>query len=180
MFSIHIVSFEFEIPIISVFILINSINFCQLNPPHLVPLVEIIPAPWTDPEVISATRALLENVGQEPIVAKKETEGFIICRVQHAITAECFKLIRVRYYLFLFHLLLSLPWFIQFCLPSYHLWFVEFRCLLNSPSDASAMICPILLLWLRWFAKFRLFHELSKFAYSRLACNLSSLLTTLH
>ena len=98
MFSIHIVSFEFEIPIISVFILINSIKFCQLNPPHLVPLVEIIPAPWTDPEVISATRALLENVGQEPIVAKKETEGFIICRVQHAITAECFKLIRVRYY----------------------------------------------------------------------------------
>lgn len=65
-----------------------------LNPPHLVPLVEIIPAPWTDPDVITTVRALMESVGQEPIVAKKETAGFIICRVQHAITAECFKLIR--------------------------------------------------------------------------------------
>ncbi|KAH3825942.1 lambda-crystallin-like isoform X1 [Dreissena polymorpha] len=65
-----------------------------LNPPHLVPLVEIIPAPWTDDDVISGARRLLQSVGQEPIVAKKETAGFIICRIQHAITAECFKLIR--------------------------------------------------------------------------------------
>ena len=43
----------------------------------------------------------MEDVGQEPVVAKKETQGFIICRVQHAITAECFKLIRVNCLLFL-------------------------------------------------------------------------------
>ena len=42
----------------------------------------------------------MEDVGQEPVVAKKETQGFIICRVQHAITAECFKLIRVNVYYF--------------------------------------------------------------------------------
>ncbi|XP_052807117.1 lambda-crystallin homolog [Mya arenaria] len=65
-----------------------------LNPPHLVPLVEIIPAPWTAADVTSNARRLLASVGQEPIVARKETAGFIICRVQHAITAECFKLIR--------------------------------------------------------------------------------------
>ena len=43
----------------------------------------------------------MEDVGQEPVVAKKETQGFIICRVQHAITAECFKLIRVKCLFFL-------------------------------------------------------------------------------
>ncbi|XP_052212986.1 lambda-crystallin-like isoform X2 [Dreissena polymorpha] len=73
---------------------VREAAYVQLNPPHLVPLVEIIPAPWTDDDVISGARRLLQSVGQEPIVAKKETAGFIICRIQHAITAECFKLIR--------------------------------------------------------------------------------------
>ncbi|KAL4229456.1 Crystallin [Mactra antiquata] len=65
-----------------------------LNPPHLVPLVEIIPAPWTNPDVVSEARSILQAAGQQPIVAKKETAGFIICRIQHTITAECFKLIK--------------------------------------------------------------------------------------
>ncbi|XP_045208459.2 lambda-crystallin homolog [Mercenaria mercenaria] len=65
-----------------------------LNPPHLVPLVEIISAPWTDPTVVAGARTILNDAGQVPIVAKKETAGFIICRIQHTITAECFKLIR--------------------------------------------------------------------------------------
>ncbi|XP_060552728.1 lambda-crystallin homolog [Ruditapes philippinarum] len=65
-----------------------------LNPPHLVPLVEIIAAPWTDPTVVTQARTILEDAGQVPIVAKKETAGFIICRIQHTVTAECFKLIR--------------------------------------------------------------------------------------
>ncbi|XP_060552724.1 lambda-crystallin homolog isoform X1 [Ruditapes philippinarum] len=65
-----------------------------INPPHLVPLVEIIAAPWTDPTVVTQARTILEDAGQVPIVAKKETAGFIMCRIQHTITAECFKLIR--------------------------------------------------------------------------------------
>ena len=35
-----------------------------VNPPHLVPLVEISPAPWTSPEVVKRTRELQEKVGQ--------------------------------------------------------------------------------------------------------------------
>ena len=57
--------------------------------------MEIIPAPWTEVTAIDGTRRILKDAGQEPIVAKKETEGFIICRIQHTITAECFKLIQV-------------------------------------------------------------------------------------
>lgn len=60
-----------------------------------MPLVEVIPASWTDPSAVADSRRILKEAGQEPIVAKKETEGFIICRIQHTITAECFKLIKV-------------------------------------------------------------------------------------
>ena len=42
-----------------------------LNPPHLVPLVELVPAPWTDPDAVRRTRALMESVGQEPITMHK-------------------------------------------------------------------------------------------------------------
>src|SRR5439155_25898661 len=40
----------------------------RINPPHLVPLVELSPAPWTSPDVVARTQALLEAVGQVPIV----------------------------------------------------------------------------------------------------------------
>src|SRR5215472_5628757 len=37
-----------------------------VNPPYLVPLVELCPAPWTDPDVVSRTRALMQSAGQVP------------------------------------------------------------------------------------------------------------------
>src|SRR6266581_3038994 len=43
-----------------------------VNPPHLVPLVELSPAPWTAPEVVERARRLQSSVGQVPIVVKKE------------------------------------------------------------------------------------------------------------
>src|SRR5580700_6154538 len=49
-----------------------------VNPPHLVPLVELVGAPWTAPETIAAAKALYEAVGQVPIVVRKEIEGFIL------------------------------------------------------------------------------------------------------
>lgn len=64
-----------------------------LNPPHLVPLVELVPAPWTDPDVVRRTRALMESVGQEPITMHKEVAGFIVNRLQVALLNEAFALI---------------------------------------------------------------------------------------
>jgi L-gulonate 3-dehydrogenase len=53
-----------------------------VNPPHLVPLVELCPAPWTSKRVLARARALHESVGQVPITVNKEIQGFILNRLQ--------------------------------------------------------------------------------------------------
>jgi 3-hydroxyacyl-CoA dehydrogenase len=42
-----------------------------VNPPHLVPLVELVGAPWTAPAVIAQAKAIYEAVGQAPIIVKR-------------------------------------------------------------------------------------------------------------
>ncbi len=64
-----------------------------VNPPYLVPLVELCPAPWTDPAVIERTRALMVSAGQVPATVKKEIDGFALNRLQGALLAEAFRLI---------------------------------------------------------------------------------------
>lgn len=64
-----------------------------VNPPHLVPLVEIIPAPWTDPDIVERTDALMREVGQVPIRLRREIPGFVINRLQSAMLAEAFRLV---------------------------------------------------------------------------------------
>jgi 3-hydroxyacyl-CoA dehydrogenase len=63
-----------------------------VNPPHLVPLVELCGAPWTAPETIAAARRAYETVGQVPIVVNREIEGFVLNRLQGALLAEAFRL----------------------------------------------------------------------------------------
>lgn len=65
-----------------------------VNPPYFVPLVEIIPSPWTDAAILQRTKELLSKVGQKPVVLKKEVPGFIVNRVQYAILNECYRLIQ--------------------------------------------------------------------------------------
>ena len=64
-----------------------------VNPPYLVPLVEICPAPWTDPEVVERTRAIMIQAGQVPATVKKEIDGFALNRLQGALLAEAFRLL---------------------------------------------------------------------------------------
>lgn len=64
-----------------------------VNPPYFVPLVEIVPAPWTMSWVVESTLDLMQKVGQAPIVLKKEVPGFALNRIQYAILNECFNLI---------------------------------------------------------------------------------------
>jgi 3-hydroxyacyl-CoA dehydrogenase len=64
-----------------------------VNPPYLVPLVELCPAPWTDPAVVSRTRALMASAGQVPATVNKEVDGFALNRLQGALLAEAFRLI---------------------------------------------------------------------------------------
>ncbi|MGC1413213.1 MAG: 3-hydroxyacyl-CoA dehydrogenase [Acetobacteraceae bacterium] len=64
-----------------------------VNPPYLIPLVELCPAPWTDPAVVSRTRALMSSAGQVPATVNKEMDGFALNRLQGALLAEAFRLI---------------------------------------------------------------------------------------
>ncbi|KAL0281557.1 UNVERIFIED_CONTAM: hypothetical protein PYX00_002504 [Menopon gallinae] len=64
-----------------------------VNPPYYVPLVEIVPAPWTKPEVAKQTREIMEEIGQAPVSLSKEIEGFALNRIQYAILNEVWRLV---------------------------------------------------------------------------------------
>lgn len=64
-----------------------------VNPPYLVPLVEICPAPWTDAAAIERTGDLMRKAGQVPATVKKEVDGFALNRLQGALLAEAFRLL---------------------------------------------------------------------------------------
>ncbi|XP_059141159.1 lambda-crystallin-like [Physella acuta] len=64
------------------------------NPPFYAPATEVVPASWTDPDVTERTLSLLKEVGQVPVLIKKEVPGFVLNRIQYAILGECFRLIR--------------------------------------------------------------------------------------
>src|SRR5262249_21746072 len=67
------------------------------TPPHLVPLVELVAAPWTAPDVVTKAKAIYEAVGQVPIVVKREIEGFILNRLQAVLLSEAFRLVEDGY-----------------------------------------------------------------------------------
>jgi len=64
-----------------------------LNPPYLIPLVEICPTPWTSAQTIKKAREVLEGAGQAPIVVNKEVSGFIANRLQLAVLGEALHLV---------------------------------------------------------------------------------------
>jgi L-gulonate 3-dehydrogenase len=64
-----------------------------VNPPYLVPLVELCPAPWTDPAVTERARDIMVKAGQVPATVKKELDGFALNRLQGALLAEAFRLL---------------------------------------------------------------------------------------
>ncbi len=68
-----------------------------VNPPHVVPIVELCPAPWTKPEVVKRARAIYESVGQVPMELKKEIDGFILNRMQAVLLSEAFRLVAEGY-----------------------------------------------------------------------------------
>jgi L-gulonate 3-dehydrogenase len=68
-----------------------------VNPPHLVPIVELVGAPWTAPETIARAKQVYESVNQVPIVVRQEIEGFILNRLQGALLAEAFRLVGEGY-----------------------------------------------------------------------------------
>lgn len=68
-----------------------------INPPYLIPAVEIVPAPWTSPDTIKKTADTLEAIGNAPIVMRREIDGFVVNRLQGALLEECFRLVADGY-----------------------------------------------------------------------------------
>jgi L-gulonate 3-dehydrogenase len=64
------------------------------NPPHLLPVVELVPAPFTDPEVVERTATLLRDAGMSPVHVRREVEGFVYNRLQGAVLREAYCLVR--------------------------------------------------------------------------------------
>lgn len=68
-----------------------------VNPPYLIPVVELSGAPWTDAAAIARTRELMSRIGQQPVTVKREIEGFILNRLQGALLREAFRLVEQGY-----------------------------------------------------------------------------------
>ncbi len=68
-----------------------------VNPPHLVPLVELCGSPWTSPETISRAREVYREIGQVPVTINREINGFVLNRLQGALLAEAFRLVGEGY-----------------------------------------------------------------------------------
>jgi 3-hydroxybutyryl-CoA dehydrogenase len=63
------------------------------NPPHLVPLVEVIQNEETSGEVVRATMELLRAVGKTPVHVRRDVPGFVGNRLQHALKREAIALL---------------------------------------------------------------------------------------
>ena len=64
------------------------------NPPHLVPLVEVVPGPATLEDVTRTTMSLMRQAGKHPLWLRKELPGFLVNRIQVAIQREVWDLLQ--------------------------------------------------------------------------------------
>ena len=63
------------------------------NPPHLLPVVEIVPHPGTDAAVVARVRGLYGALGKRPVVLQREIAGFVANRLQQALLREAAALV---------------------------------------------------------------------------------------
>ena len=68
-----------------------------VNPPHLVPLVEIISGKESSKEVEDVLFELAEKIGQKPVRVHKDPPGFILNRLQYAVVREACNCVQQGY-----------------------------------------------------------------------------------
>jgi 3-hydroxyacyl-CoA dehydrogenase len=64
------------------------------NPPYLLRVAELVPAPFTDAEIVERTAALLAACAMRPVCLKREIDGFVFNRLQGALLREAYCLVR--------------------------------------------------------------------------------------
>lgn len=65
-----------------------------VNPPYLVPVVELVPSPATSPATVEYADALMQAVGQTVVHVRKEVEGFVLNRLQAVLLREAWALVQ--------------------------------------------------------------------------------------
>ena len=63
------------------------------NPPHMIPLVEVVRTEWTGQRETAAMMGLLTDVGKTPVLVERDVPGFIGNRLQHALWREAISLV---------------------------------------------------------------------------------------
>ena len=64
-----------------------------VNPPHVIPVVELCPSPDTALDVMDRADALMRDVGQVPVRLSREIDGFVLNRLQAVLLAEALSLV---------------------------------------------------------------------------------------
>jgi 3-hydroxyacyl-CoA dehydrogenase len=68
-----------------------------VNPPSLIPLVELCATAWTSPAALARVRDLMTAVGMKPVTVLKEIDGFLLNRLQFTLVAEALHLVGEGY-----------------------------------------------------------------------------------
>jgi len=68
-----------------------------VNPPALIPVVELCATQWTSQETLERTRNFMTRAGMEPVTVLKEIDGFILNRLQYTLVAEAMHLVGEGY-----------------------------------------------------------------------------------
>nr|WP_245461507.1 5-formyl-3-hydroxy-2-methylpyridine 4-carboxylate 5-dehydrogenase [Mesorhizobium sp. M6A.T.Ce.TU.002.03.1.1] len=63
------------------------------NPPHIIPMIEVIGGEKTAPETVATIRELIRSIGLLPVVVKKDVPGFVENRVLYALLREAVDLV---------------------------------------------------------------------------------------
>src|SRR5215207_10609610 len=64
------------------------------NPPYLLSVIEIVPAPFTSAETVGRAEQVCAQAGLAPVRVRKEVEGFVFNRLQGALLREAYCLVR--------------------------------------------------------------------------------------
>src|ERR1700674_442066 len=63
------------------------------NPPHIIPMIEVIPGEKTAPGVVARMVETIRRIGHLPIIIRKDVPGFVENRVLYAVMRECLDLV---------------------------------------------------------------------------------------
>jgi len=62
-------------------------------PPHIIPLVEVVPGPETSPQTVQLTANLMKRLGKRTVIMKAFVPAFIVNRIQHSISREVWEML---------------------------------------------------------------------------------------